>query len=71
MPLEGYFKEQCLDLYNSGTVAFRESGTECIVCQEDYVELPLNLAKSQSLYKIPYSNFFSPILLLGLGLSQI
>ena len=32
---------------------------------------PLNLAKSQSLYKIPYSNFFSPILLLGLGLSQI
>ena len=32
---------------------------------------PLNLAKSQSLYKIPYSNFFSPILLLGLGLRQI
>ena len=26
---------------------------------------------SQSLYKIPYSNFFSPILLLGLGLRQI
>ena len=32
---------------------------------------PLNLAKSQSLYKIPYFNFFSPILLLGLGLRQI
>ena len=32
---------------------------------------PLNLAKSQSLYEIPYSNFFSPILLLGLGLRQI
>merc|ERR1712015_361064 len=31
---------------------------------------PLNLAKSQSLYKIPYFNFFSPIGLLGLGLSQ-
>ena len=26
---------------------------------------PLNLAKSQSLYKIPYFNFFSPILLQG------
>ena len=32
---------------------------------------PLNLVKSQSLYKIAYSNFFSPILLLGLGLRQI
>ena len=32
---------------------------------------PLNLAKSQSLYEIPYSNFFSRILLLVLGLSQI
>ena len=32
---------------------------------------PLNLAKSQSLYKIPYFNFFSRILLLVLGLSQI
>ena len=31
---------------------------------------PLNLAKSQSLYKIPYSYFFSPILLLGLGQIQ-
>ena len=31
----------------------------------------LNLAKSQSLYKIPYSNFSSRILLLVLGLSQI
>ena len=26
---------------------------------------PINLAKSQSLYKIPYCNFFSPILLQG------
>ena len=32
---------------------------------------PLNLAMFKSLYKIPYSNFFYPILLLGLGLSQI
>ena len=32
---------------------------------------PLNLATFQSLYNLPYSNFFSPILLLGLGLSQI
>ena len=32
---------------------------------------PQNLAKSQSLYEIPYSNFFSRILLLVLGLSQI
>ena len=31
---------------------------------------PLNLAMFKSLYKIPY-NFYSPILLLGLGLSQI
>ena len=32
---------------------------------------PLNLAKSQSLYKIPYFNFFYRILILVLGLSQI
>ena len=32
---------------------------------------PQNLAKSQSLYEIPYSNFFSRILLLVLALSQI
>ena len=33
---------------------------------------PLNLTKSQSLYKIAYSNFFSPILLcILLGLRQI
>ena len=32
---------------------------------------PLNLAMSQSLYEIPYFNFFSRILLLVLGLSQI
>ena len=32
---------------------------------------PLNLAKSQSLYEIPYSKFFSQILLLVLGLGQI
>ena len=32
---------------------------------------PLKLGKSQSLHKIPYYTLFSPILLLGLGLSQI
>ena len=32
---------------------------------------PLNLANTQSLYEIPHSNFFSPILILDLGLSQI
>ena len=32
---------------------------------------PQNLAKSQSLYKTPYSNFLNPILLLSLGLSQV
>ena len=32
---------------------------------------PLNLAKSQSLYEIPYFNFFYRILILVLGLSQI
>ena len=36
-----------------------------------YYWSPLNLAKSQSLYEILYSNFFSRILLLVLGLSQI
>ena len=31
---------------------------------------PQNLAKSQSLYKTPYSNFLNPILLLSLGLRE-
>ena len=83
MPIKAYLKTQhCVILSDITNAHFSRCYDRYMMLSSNIIwqtfcaaglarNTPLNLAKSQSLYEIPYSNFFFRILLRVLGLSQI